>query len=107
MKAEPILELLTTFGIPLDFNAFTVLGIPGFDTQVLYKGETTLYEVERQNFSFAVPTLDCRDNNIAVGMQFAMEDTAYRYSFEVDRPPIADLTGFSEIHVIFVAKRII
>lgn len=104
---EPIADLLLCFGVPLEFNAFTVLGISGFDTQVLYKGETTLYEVERQNFSFCVLTKDCRDNNIAVGMQFFMEDGSYRYTFEVDRPPIADLTGMSEIHVIFQARTII
>jgi hypothetical protein len=101
---EPIAETLELCGTKLYFDNFEIYGIPGFQTQVLYKGESTLYEVERQEFAFQVSTLDCYENSLIVDMTFYIEDTTYRYTFSLDRPPIPDLTGWSKLNVIFVSK---
>lgn len=101
---EPIAETLQTCGTLLTFGQFELYGIPGFQTQVLYKGESSVYEVERQEFAFQVSTQDCYDNNVAVDMVFTIEDTTYRYYFSIDRPPIPDLTGWSKLNVIFNSR---
>lgn len=102
--SEPIALALQTCGTLLTFSQFEMYGIPGFETQVLYKGEVTVYEVERQNFSFQVSTLDCYENAVAVDMEFYIEDSTYAYTFKIDRPPIADLTGWSKLNVLYVSR---
>ena len=102
--SEPIEIALQTCGQLLTFDQCEIYGIPGFSTQVLYKGEVTVYEVERQNFVFEVSTLDCYENDITTDMTFTMEDSTYSYTFQVDRPPVADLTGWSRLYVNYVSR---
>lgn len=104
---EPISEALQTCGTILTFSQFEIYGIPGFQTQVLYRGESTVYEVERQDFSFQVATEDCYENVVTVDLTFYIEDNTYRYYFSIDRPPVSDLTGWSKLNVIFVSKEVL
>ena len=103
MIIEPIQQALSIAGIDLVFQDFDILGIPGFNTSVLYKGEVSLYEVEKQNFSFQVATIDTIDNQVAIDMLFTMEDSGYQYQFRLDRPPVNDLTGWSELHALLLS----
>ena len=104
---EPIAEVLQICGTLLTFSQFEIYGIPGFQTQVLYKGESTIYEVERQEFAFQVATNDCYENAITVDLTFYIEDDTYRYYFSIDRPPVSDLTGWSKLYVIFNSKELL
>ena len=101
---EPITVALETCGTLLTFDQFEVYGIPGFQTQVFYKGEATLYEVDRQEYAFELSTADCFENEIKQDMVFYMEDETYSYKFIIDRPPVADLTGWSKINVNYQGK---
>jgi len=98
MIAEPITRALTIAGTTLTFNDFTIRGVVGFNLTVLYKGEQSLYEIEKQNFSFQIATSDVLDNEITMGLTFTAENSGYLYTFQLDRPPIPDVTGWSEIH---------
>lgn len=104
---EDIRTCLTIAGITLSFADFDILAIPGFETSMLYKGEATLYEVERQWFSFRIATLDTAENSINLDDQFTMEDDSFLYTFSVTRLPIPDLTGFSKLHADFLSKAIL
>ena len=104
---EPIAETLQTCGTLLTFSQFEIYGIPGFQTQVFYKGEQSVYEVERQDFAFQVSTSDCYENSITTDLTFYIEDETYRYYFSIDRPPISDLTGWSKLNVIFNSKELL
>jgi hypothetical protein len=108
MKTENIGKTLSIAGIDLEFSAgFTIKGIPGFSTSILYKGEPTLYIVEQQNFTFQISTLDAVNNSIVNDMLFTMQDNSYIYTFKLDRPPISDLTGWSKMQVNFISKSIL
>jgi hypothetical protein len=101
---EDVTGTLDIVGTDLEFDAFTVKGIPGFSTSILVKGEVSLYEVEVQNFTFQVSTLDCINNDLVQDLLFTIADTSYSYTFKVDRPPINDLTGWSKLHANYVSK---
>jgi hypothetical protein len=101
---EEISKCLSIAGITLTFDGFDILAIPGFESSMLYKGEATLYEVEKQWFAFQIATADVVENTIALDDQFTMEDTSYVYTFSVARLPIPDLTGFSKLHADFLSK---
>lgn len=95
---EPIAKALKIAGIPLAFASFDLLSFPGFNTSVLYKGEVSLYEVEKQNFVFQVSLEECLDRRVEIDTEFYMVDSGYRYNFKLDRPPIHDLTGWASLH---------
>lgn len=101
---EDIDLCLTTCGVILSFQNFDLYGIPGFETSMLYKGEATLYEVERQWFEFQVSTLAISEETVSLDDQFIMEDGIYQYTFSLNRLPIPDLTGFSKLHADFIGK---
>lgn len=101
---EDISKCLEIAGVTLAFNDFEILGIPGFETSMLYKGEPTMYEVEKQWFSFRIATVDHLDNIISLDDEFTMEDGSYEYTFSVNRLPIPDLTGFSKLHADFLSR---
>lgn len=108
MKVENIDKILNIAGVDLEFlSGFTIKGIPGFSTSLLYKGEPTLYTIETQNFTFQISTLDAVNNTIVNDMLFTMQDSSYIYTFKLDRPPISDLTGWSKLHVNFISKSIL
>lgn len=101
---EDITTCLEIAGVTLTFQDFEILGIPGFQTSMLYKGEPTLYEVEKQWFAFQIATIDTVENPIELDDQFTMEDTGYIYTFVVNRLPIPDLTGWSKLQVDFLSR---
>lgn len=101
-----IQKVLKTAGVDLTFTTFDIKGIPGFDLQVLYKGEESLYEVERQNISFHVHILDLAENSVTNDMQFSCEDDTYRYTFNVEGVE-PDFTGWAFMKVSFRSKEAI
>ena len=101
---EDISLCLEIAGTTIAFDDFELLAIPGFETSMLYKGEPTMYEVEKQWFSFRIATADHLDNTINLDDTFTMEDGSYEYTFSVNRLPIPDLTGFSKLHADFLSK---
>ena len=103
---EPINKALTIAGIPLAFDSFDLMCFPGFNTSVLYKGEVSLYEVEKQNFVFQVSLEECLDKRIIIDTEFSMEDHGYKYTFKLDRPPIHDLTGWASLHCNLISVKI-
>ena len=104
---EDIDLCLSTCGVILTFENFELYGIPGFETSMLYKGEPTLYEVERQWFEFQVSTAVISEEIVALDDQFTMEDGTYQYTFSLTRFPIPDLTGFSKLHADFLSKSLL
>lgn len=103
MYIEPIATALAHAGISLTFDSFDILGIPGFNTSILYKGEVSLYEVERQNFNFQISTVDAIENLVTIDSEFTIEDSGYLYRFKLDRPPTNDLTGWSKLNVNLIS----
>lgn len=102
--SEDIATCLEIAGVTLSFASFDILGIPGFTTSMLYKGEPTMYEVEKQWIAFRIATADHVENEIKLDDYFTMEDTGYLYTFTVNRLPIPDFTGFSKLHADFLSK---
>ena len=98
-----IQKVLSISGIDLTFSSFDFKGIPGFDLQVLYKGEESPYEVERQNITFQVAISDLAENGVEPGMQFTCEDTTYLYTFNVEGVE-PDFTGWAFMKVSFRNK---
>ena len=96
-------KALALAGIELVFATFSIQGIVGFNISQLYKGEQTVYGIETQNFSFQVSTEDVVANSIVEDMQFTVEDFVNTYTFQVSRTPVNDITGWSEIHCIYVS----
>lgn len=103
---EPISTALEIAGIPLAFDSFDLMCFPGFSTSVLYKGEVSLYEVEKQNFVFQVSLEECLDKRIVIDTEFYMIDHGYQYNFKLDRPPIHDLTGWASLHCNLISVEI-
>lgn len=97
-------SLLEIMGEVLTFSFGTIFGIPGFETTTFAKGEISLYEVERQTFSFHTSTKNVVTKSIVIDMTFTMKDTNYTYTFKIDHPPIQDLIGFSELKVNLISK---
>ena len=104
---EDILGTLDLVGISLEFNSGTIKGIPGFNLSILVKGEVSPYEVEKQNFTFQVATIDCVNFDIVLDSTFTMTDSVYLYTFKVDSNPISDLTGWSRLLVNYISKELV
>lgn len=101
---EPIEKALEIAGIYINFDNFNILAFPGFSVAVLYKNEVSVYEVEKQIFTFEVSTKSVRENSIDSGMKFYMTDDVYKYCFEIDRRPENDITGWSRLHCNYISK---
>ena len=101
---EPITKALTVAGTTLTFGSFSIKGVLGFNISILYKGEQTLYETERQNFSFQTATTDVVEYQISSGDRFSMKDTAKEYTLEVSRT-IDDLSGWTELHCDYISGK--
>lgn len=101
-----IQKVLASAGVDLIFPTFDFKGIPGFDLQVLYKGEESLYEVERQNVTFQVAITDLAENSVEPDLTFTCEDTAYIYTFNVEGIE-PDFTGWAFMKVSFRGKEAI
>lgn len=95
---EPIQKLLAIAGNTLEFEGFDILGILGFDVSILSSGETSLYEVQRQNFSVQVDTKDVIDNSIEKEMSFKVTNGERQYTLQLDRPPVDNLSGWSQLY---------
>ena len=101
---EPIDEIMDAVGEELTFLSFSIKGIPGFSLSALYSGETSVYTVEKTEFSFMVKTSDCATNSISDAMSFTYSDTTYTHTFLIEGKPKDDLTGWSKLHVIWKGK---
>lgn len=100
---EDIKTVLGLVGETLSFAQSDVLGIPGFQIEVL-AGVDSNYEVESQAFTFQVSTFDCMDNHLRTGATFTFEDKVYSYTFKLKRNPVPDLTGWSKLDVNLISK---
>lgn len=98
-----IQNTLNIAGKDLTFQGFSIKGIPGFELQTLYKGEESLYEVERQNFSFHISAADWAASQIDQDMTFTITDYAFVYTFNVDgiQP---DLNGWAFMKASYRSK---
>lgn len=103
MHLEPIEFVLKKAGSILVFPLTEIYAIPVFEFQILYKGEDSPYEVERQNFSFQTSTNTLFEENIVEGDTFTLTDEIYNYSFEIERI-VPDMTGWSEMYCIHTGK---
>jgi hypothetical protein len=74
MIIEPIREALETAGTEVEFPTFTVLCFPGFSTSILHKGEVSVYEVEKQNFTFEFAAEDVK----AFDIKYELNIPAFR-----------------------------
>lgn len=100
---EPIQQVLEIAGLDLTFPDFTISGLPGFEFNTLFKGETTVYEVTKPDFSFQVATEDTI-NTLFDGLQFTMTDEIYLYTFKISKPAFHDLTGWSILYADFLGR---
>lgn len=74
---------LQTAGKLLTFATFTIYGIPGFSTSILYNGERSVYGTDKQDFTFTLSALDVVAHSIVRGTAFTMKDSASEYQFVV------------------------
>jgi hypothetical protein len=100
---EPIAEILELTGETLYSSSWAVKGILGFSTTIL-QGESTLYDVETQQFSIMLNTLDVKNNNIKEDDVFSIEDTVYIHTFRVSNTPVPNVQGWSRCSVIWKGK---
>jgi hypothetical protein len=98
-----IQNTLAIAGKDLTFSTGAIKGIPGFELQTLYKGEESLYEVERQNFCFHISAADWVASQIDVDMTFTITDLANVYTFNVEgiQP---DLNGWAFLKATYRSK---
>lgn len=101
---EDIDSLLDMMGEVMSFSWGEIKGIPGFDTSILYKGEVTPYEIEKQNIVFITSTKNILENNVKIDDKFTYTDGSYIYTFQIDRTPMQDITGYSELRVNLLKK---
>lgn len=104
LHQEPIEKCLAISGVGMDFGIFQILGIPGFNISVLYKGEQSLYEIERQNFSFQISTEDAVKYQITGEEIFTMNISVREYRFKVERS-IEDLTGWTKLSTSYLSGK--
>jgi hypothetical protein len=104
---EPLADYFELLADTLVFDEFEIYGVPVFSTTILYKGEESMYEVERQNFAFQVMTVDVVENEIKEGMIFTLSDAVYTFSFTISQSIVHDLTGVSRLTVDYLGKVVI
>jgi len=102
MKLEPIIFTLNKVGVDLIFSTFSIKGVPGFNTSLLYKGEQTLYNIESHNFSFQVSLKDVTTYNISIEQSFYILVESIKYIFKINQNPRSDLTGWCLLDVIII-----
>ena len=100
---EPIAKILATVGETLYSSSWEVNAILGFSTSIL-QGENTLYDVETQQFSIMLNTLDVEENNIKEDDVFSIEDTVYIHTFRLANTPVPDMQGWSSCAVVWKGK---
>lgn len=101
---ETIQEVLLVAGETLEFDYAYVLGIPFFDTRILYSTEVTFYKIENQDFKFHLSTRDCLENNISNGNEFFMNTDDFIYKFKLRSNPVDMFDGWSRIDVDYISR---
>ena len=102
--AEPLRETIDLLGIDLFFPTFDLKALPGYTSTMMYKGETSLYEVRKMLFSFMILTSDVAENNIKEGDAFTLEDGTYLHTFKCSNTPVPDMTGWSNLMATWEGK---
>ena len=100
---EPVQDILEAVGENLYFFGETIKGIPGFSLIVL-QADGNLYDVEKQQFSFMLSSLDVEQNYIVEDSIFTMDDSVYTYTFRVSSNPVPNLSGWSKCPVIYKGR---
>ena len=104
MIEEPIDDVLQTLGVELIFDTFSIYGIPGITASRLYNGESSLYEVVKQDYSFKISVTDAAVKELEEDMEFSTTDSTYRYSFKLANSPIPNISGWAHLPVIYLGK---
>lgn len=100
---EPVADILELTGETLYGSSWEVKGVLGFSTAIL-QGESTLYDVETQQFSVMFNTLDVEENQIKEDDVFSIEDTVYIHTFRIVNTPVPNLQGWSRCSVVWKGK---
>jgi hypothetical protein len=100
---EPIADILELTGETLYGSSWEIKGILGFSTTIL-QGESTLYDVETQQFSIMLNTLDVEEYGIQEDDVFSIEDTVYIHTFRIINTPIPNMQGWSRCSVAWKGK---
>ena len=87
---EPIDQMIQAFGLDLEFQTFTVKGIPTFKFDNFYNDT---YIIQTQDFRIDLKAQAIKDNNIQEDQIFHINDSTntYRFKFRVNAPPTFDL----------------
>lgn len=108
---EPITAALELAGIELKFpkhkekfDETVITAIPGFDITKVYGGETSVYDIEKQDFIFTASTEECTAKNIITDRECTLDDGTYLYTFKLSRDPLNDLTGWSLLYLDLTNK---
>lgn len=100
---EPIQDILDAAGETLDFSGTTLKGIPGFSLIVL-QADGNLYDVEKQQFSFMLSSLDVEQNYITEDTIFTIDDPVYTYTFRISSNPVPNLGGWSKCPAVYKGR---
>ena len=99
---EPIALGLSIAGVTLTFTSCTILAIPKLEI-FKFLGETSDYELHRQEISFQASVDDLAVNSIDVNQEFTLTDGTYTYTFGVFSI-IPDFTGFATLNATYISK---
>lgn len=102
---EQIKLALDTAGVSLYFNGNEVKAIPG-QRIALMADYHSIYDVEKQNYTFQLSTQDIVTHVIEHDTPFSYITDTHQYDFEV-RSPKPDMTGWTKIDadLITITKR--
>ena len=105
---EPVEKMLEIVGVDLNFDNFSIKGIPGFSL-TLFHGETISETIDKRDYKIQCSAKDIKNNEIAEGMNLTCTDGLgqYCFQFKVKRDPIIQLTGWASIYVDFLGREAI
>ena len=104
LELEDTIQFVLQTGETLEFEAFDMLAIPSFTTDILVAPEVSVYRVEQQIYNFQVSTKDCVENEIEADDSFTMADNSYNYSFKLKVRPIPSHDGWSRISADYLGR---
>lgn len=99
---QEIQETLTTMGEQLNFPTYSIQGIVSFVTSDLFTGA-----VEQQIWQVEVASADTKLYSISVDDTFTYTTNEYRFTFQLDRPPIPYGDGWDRLAVLLISTLIL
>lgn len=92
-------------------SGITIFGVPGFDLQILYKGEDSPYTVEtakpqfritETDFSFLLASTENQNSSIE-GLSFELQTSDFTSSFSIESA-VPDLNGWIYLNCILLSR---